>query len=185
MSLFKNPIHLQDRIRDEDQELQIECALNLAKLLPSKNLEKSQLVSLFRTTMSIINSSSQQVQISWVVVLSSLLSVLNYDSVERELETCVLLLSEKSQSINNKITAARLLGVIAEKTRHLFPNILYDRVRSLCHDSETEVRHVMSQEILEKLCKNIKTDLLDPLLDKVYSFFYNLPLSFHNSFYLY
>ena len=121
--------------------------------------------------MSIINSSSQKVQISWVTVLSSLLSILNYESVEKELETCVLLLSEKSQSINNKIIGARLIGVIVEKTRHFFPSILYERVRTLCQDSETEVRHVMSEEVLEKLCKNINPDLLDPLLDKVQFFF--------------
>jgi hypothetical protein len=49
---------------------------------------------------------------------------------------------------------------------------LFDRARSLCQDSEIEVRKIMATEVLYKICSTISTDLLETyMLEKVHKLF--------------
>lgn len=61
-----------------------------------------------------MNVPNKKVQDQWIILLKEIIQIINYDSIEKECEQNVLLLTEKSQPQSNKITAARIMGILAQ-----------------------------------------------------------------------
>ena len=72
------------------------------------------MISIFRKSVSLMHIANFVLQTELARLFSAVITIINYEFIEKECEQNVMLLSEKMQPKANKIAAVRLIRHISE-----------------------------------------------------------------------
>jgi len=162
-----------EEILNQTEENQIDAAKSLKKLINTKGINQSSLIQIFHITCSILKIWNQGVLDEWVLVFNELLKKLPYELIAKDCEYTIMNLSESSQHTLSKYVSVRLVGFIAENNiKGTTP--LFDRARILCQDPDYEIRKVLAEEVMLKICYNAGTELTESkYLEKIMELLYD------------
>lgn len=136
------------------------------------------MIQIFHSCSKILVVWSQPVLDAWYEVLNAIIHHIQVDLIWKDVLNLALTLSDHNQPTVSRYIACRVIGSLAEIAKDKIKGPLFDKARILCQDPDIEIRKVMAQEVLLKICNNISTELLEVyMLEKVPSIY----ISFQDS----
>lgn len=111
---IKIEILIKDDVLTQDEENQIEAAKSFKLVISSKFLEKNYQIKLFAVTLSMLKIWSQNVLIAWVDVFQELLTIIPFQTIEKDCINLIFLLSDHSQPISSRFISGKIIGIVAE-----------------------------------------------------------------------
>jgi len=164
---------VSEEIFTQNEETQTEAARSLNKLIMNHEVEQSRVLEFYNMTIKVLSLWNQPVLDAWLLVFHELLKRIPYNMIADSCEVSIDKLSEQSQHPQSKYAASRMIGFLAE--RGIKPTKpLFDQARFLCNDSEVEIRRVLAEEVLVKICRNLGTALTESkYIEKIFEFVYD------------
>ncbi|CAD8195416.1 unnamed protein product [Paramecium octaurelia] len=163
-----------EEIQQQEEDNQIIAAKSLHKLIKENALQITELLQIYDLTAQILKIWSLPVLNEWIHTMDALLRVISLNIVLNPAQQLILLLTDASQPAISRQSAAKLIGTLAQLLGNEIKGPLLDRARNLCSDHDKEVRLVMAEDVIVKVCQQLSSDLIECyLLEKIMELYYD------------
>ncbi|CAD8114177.1 unnamed protein product [Paramecium sonneborni] len=163
-----------EEIQQQEEDNQIIAAKSLHKLIKENVLELTELLQIYDLTTQILKIWSLPVLNEWIHTMDALLRVISLNIILNPAQQLILLLTDASQPTISRQSAAKLIGTLAQLLGNDIKGPLLDRARNLCSDHDKEIRLIMAEDVIIKVCSSISSDLIECyLLEKIMELYYD------------
>ncbi|CAD8188071.1 unnamed protein product [Paramecium pentaurelia] len=163
-----------EEIQQQEEENQIIAAKSLHKLIKDNELQVMELLQIYDLTTQILKIWSLPVLNEWIHTMNALLRVISLNIILNPTQQLILLLTDASQPTISRQSAAKLIGTLAQLLGNEIKGPLLDRARNLCSDHDKEIRLIMAEDVIVKVCQSISSDLIECyLLEKIMELYYD------------
>ncbi|CAK68135.1 unnamed protein product (macronuclear) [Paramecium tetraurelia] len=163
-----------EEIQQQEEDNQIIAAKSLQKLIKENSLSNQELLQIYDLTTQILKIWSLPVLNEWVLTMDTLLRAIGINNILIPIQQLILLLTDSSQPSMSRQSSAKLMGTLAQLLGNEIKGPILDRARSLCSDHDKEIRLIMADDVLIKVCQSISSDLIECyLMEKIMELFYD------------
>ncbi|CAD8071163.1 unnamed protein product [Paramecium sonneborni] len=164
-----------EEIQQQEEDNQIIAAKSFNKLIKENILEVTELLQIYDLTTQILKIWSLPVLNEWIHTMDALLRVISLNIILNPAQQLILLLTDASQPTISRQSAAKLIGTLAQLLGNEIKGPLLDRARNLCSDHDKEIRLIMAEDVIVKVCSSISSDLIECyLLEKIMELYYDI-----------
>ncbi|CAD8122925.1 unnamed protein product [Paramecium sonneborni] len=164
-----------EEIQQQEEDNQIIAAKSLQKLIKQNSLSIHELLQIYDLTTQILKIWSLPVLNEWIQTMDTLLRTIGISNILIPVQQLILLLTDSSQPTISRQSAAKLIGTLAQLLGNEIKGPILDRSRNLCSDHDKEIRFVMADHVLIKVCQSISSDLIECyLMEKIMELYYDI-----------
>eukprot|EP01016_Furgasonia_blochmanni_P056064 TRINITY_DN9487_c0_g2_i2.p1 TRINITY_DN9487_c0_g2~~TRINITY_DN9487_c0_g2_i2.p1 ORF type:complete len:835 (-),score=113.91 TRINITY_DN9487_c0_g2_i2:533-3037(-) len=146
---------------------------SMKKILGQKILSPEEEGFVFKMCYDAFYSSSPKAVDSWVQVYGMLMASIPPEVYDKEHKAFVINMLDPLKPTMMRYAGARILGFYAEVFGERIRGQLLEKSRLLCHDQEDDLRQIMANEVIEKICialggAEIEYAMMDKINELVY-----------------
>ncbi|CAD8123645.1 unnamed protein product [Paramecium sonneborni] len=164
-----------EEIQQQEEDNQIIAAKSLQKLIKENALSINELLQIYDLTTQILKIWSLPVLNEWIQTMDILLRTIGLNNILIPVQQLILLLTDSSQPTISRQSVAKLIGTFAQLLGDEIKGPILDRARNLCSDHDKEIRFIMANDVLIKVCQSISSDLIECyLMEKIMELYYDI-----------